>query len=130
MKQVGRRARPIDWQAITSGRFVFGTDLSLDGMLFGRILRSPHAHARIFGLDTTKARVMPGVHAVITAADFAPGKRYKHEGANDRPPIAGEIVCFVGQEVAAVAADTVEQAEAALGAIRVNYEPLDAPFTI
>lgn len=130
MKQVGRRVRPIDWQAITSGRFVYGTDLSLDGMLFGRILRSPHAHARILSLDTADARRMPGIHAVITAADFPHGKRYEHEGANDRPPIAAEVACFVGQEVAAVAAETIEQADAALGAIGVRYQPLAAPFTL
>jgi CO/xanthine dehydrogenase Mo-binding subunit/CO/xanthine dehydrogenase FAD-binding subunit len=73
---------------------------------------------------------MPGVRAVITAADFAPGTHYLHEGAKDRPPIAGDVVRFVGQEVAAVAADTAAQADRALRAIRVEYRRLDAPFTI
>ncbi|HUC63680.1 MAG TPA: molybdopterin cofactor-binding domain-containing protein [Alphaproteobacteria bacterium] len=130
MSEIGRRARPLDWQAITAGRFVFGTDLALEGMLVGRILRSPHAHARILSLEAEPARRLPGVRAVITAADFAPGMRYLHEGAGDRAPIAGDVVRFVGQEVAAVAADTAEQADAALRAIRVEYRRLDAPFTI
>jgi CO/xanthine dehydrogenase Mo-binding subunit/CO/xanthine dehydrogenase FAD-binding subunit len=130
VRQIGRRVRPLDWEAITSGRFIYGTDLVLDGMLTGRVLRSPHAHAQINALDVSEARTMPGVHAVITAADFPPGIRYRHEGAADRPPIAGDVVRFVGQEVAAVAAETREQADAALRAIRVSYGPLEAPFTI
>jgi CO/xanthine dehydrogenase Mo-binding subunit/CO/xanthine dehydrogenase FAD-binding subunit len=130
MKQVGRRARPLDWEALTAGRFVYGTDVALDGMLYGRILRSFHAHARIAALDSEAARRMPGVHAVITAADFGPGVHYMHEGAKDRQPIAGDVVRFVGQEVAAVAAETIEQAEAAVRVIRISYQRLDAPFTI
>jgi CO/xanthine dehydrogenase Mo-binding subunit/CO/xanthine dehydrogenase FAD-binding subunit len=130
MKQIGRRVPPRDWQALTSGRFLYATDLAPEGMLIGRILRSPHPHARITALDVAAALGMPGVHAVITAADFAPGVRYLHEGAADRPPLAEEAVRFIGQEVAAVAAETAEQAHAALRAIRVAYQPIGAPFTM
>lgn len=128
--EVGRSVRPLDWRDFTSGRFKYIGDLAPDGLLIGRILRSPHAHARIKSIDSTRARGLPGVHAVITAADFPEGARYIHDGARDRTPLAVEIVRFVGQEVAAVAAETAEQAQAALDAIEVVYEPLPAAFTI
>jgi CO/xanthine dehydrogenase Mo-binding subunit/CO/xanthine dehydrogenase FAD-binding subunit len=130
MSPVGRRHRPLDWQDLTSGGQIYSADLRLPGMLVGRILRSPHAHARILALDVEAARACPGVRAVITAADFPPGARYLHEGAADRPPLADGVVRFVGQEVAAVAADTAEAAEAALRTIRVRYRLLRAPLDI
>ena len=104
--------------------------MALQGILFGAILRSSHSHARIRDIDTSDARALPGVHAVITAADLPRGKRYVHEGAADRAPMAEEVVRFIGEEVAAVAAETPEIAEAALRAIRVDYEPIPAPVTI
>jgi CO/xanthine dehydrogenase Mo-binding subunit/CO/xanthine dehydrogenase FAD-binding subunit len=100
--------------------------------LFGAILRSPHPHAEIRAIDTSRAQRMPGVHAVITMADFAAGARYIHRGAplSDRPPLADGVVRHVGQEIAAVAADTVAQARAACRAIRVQYRLLPAPMTV
>ncbi len=130
MKQVGARRRPIDWDARSAGRVLYSGDVRLEGLLEGAILRSPHPHARIRGLDTERARSMTGVHAVITAADFPRGARYLHEGAADRPPLADGVVRFIGQEVAAVAAETREEAQAALRAIAVDYEPLPAPLTV
>jgi len=130
MKQIGRRVRPKDWEALTAGRFVYSSDLAPRGLLHGRILRSPHPHARIVRLDASAARRMPGVRAVITAADFPPGTTYPHEGAADREPLASAYVRFVGQEIAAVAAETLAQADAALGKIKVEYDLLDAPFTL
>ena len=127
---LGRSVRPLDWEKFTSGRFVYIGDLAPDGLLVGRILRSPHAHARLLSIDTSRARRMPGVHAVITAGDFPEGARYIHDGAADRSPLAVDTVRFVGQEVAAVAAETAEQAQAALDAIEVSYAPLPASFTI
>lgn len=127
---LGRSVRPLDWEKFTSGRFVYIGDLAPDGLLVGRILRSPHAHARLLSIDTSRARGMPGVHAVITAGDFPEGARYIHDGAADRSPLAVDTVRFVGQEVAAVAAETAEQAQAALDAIEVSYAPLPASFTI
>ena len=124
MKQIGRRVRPIDWQAITSGRFLYTADLPRERVLHGRILRSPYPLARILSIDVAAAASAPGVRAVITAADFPEGARYQHEGAADRPPMADGLVRFVGQEVAAVAADSPAQAEAALRLIRVRYRPL------
>jgi CO/xanthine dehydrogenase Mo-binding subunit/CO/xanthine dehydrogenase FAD-binding subunit len=129
MRQVGRRVRGIDWPARTSGALAYVADVRRDDALHGAILRSPHSHARIRAIDTSAARALPGVHAVITAADLAAGKRYLHEGAGDRAPLADGIVRFVGEEVAAVAAETAQQADAALRAIRVAYEVLRSPLT-
>ncbi|MBW0093080.1 molybdopterin-dependent oxidoreductase [Pseudonocardia sp. KRD-184] len=133
---VGDRVRPIDWDARSTGLVAFTADLPGDHRrgdhLHGAILRSPHPHAAITALDTSAARALPGVHAVITAADFAPGIRYLHRGGplSDRPPLADGVVRHVGQEVAAVAAETPEQAAAALRAIRVRYRRLRAPLTV
>jgi CO/xanthine dehydrogenase Mo-binding subunit/CO/xanthine dehydrogenase FAD-binding subunit len=130
MRHVGQRRRVIDWDARTSGTLLYSGDLKVDGLLEGLILRSPYPHAKIARLDVTKARAMPGVRAVVTAADFPPDVRYLHEGAADRPPLAQDYVRFVGQEVAGVAADTKLQAQAALRAIDVVYEPLPGPQTM
>src|ERR1700689_3245989 len=119
MKQVGRRIRPKGWEAITSGTFVYSSDLAPEGLLVGRILRSPHPSARIVSIDVSAARAMPGVHAVITGADLPTDLVYRHEGAGDRHPIARGCVRFIGEEVAAVAAETSALADAALAAIKI-----------
>ncbi len=130
MKHVGQRRRVIDWDARTSGSLLYTGDLKPDGLLEGLILRSPYPHAKIVRIDVSKARVLPGVRAVITAADFPADARYLHEGARDRAPLAQGYVRFVGEEVAAVAADTRLQAHAALRTIEVVYEPLPGPQTM
>jgi len=129
---VGKRVRPLDWERRTGGEDAYAGDISFEGLLIGRILRSPHPHAEIAHLDTTRARSLPGVHAVVTAADFAAGARYIHSSGDlsDRTPLAERVVRYVGEEIAAVAADTAEQAEAAIEAIDVRYTPLSAPLTI
>ncbi|MHC1559646.1 molybdopterin cofactor-binding domain-containing protein [Actinomycetospora sp. C-140] len=130
MTWVGRRVRPLDWDDRSAGRTLFTADLGGEHLV-GRVLRSPHHHAEIVAIDTARACRMPGVHAVITAADFAPDALYVHRGGplSDRPPLARGVVRHVGQEVAAVAAETAAQAEAALRAIRVRYRPRPAPLT-
>ena len=117
------------WLKVT-GRAIYTHDFSLPDMLWGAVLRSPHPHARIVAIDTTRAEGMPGVRAVITSAD-APD-RYVHLGPRyaDRYPLAHGRVRFVGEEVAAVAADTREQAQAAAAAIEVQYEVLPAVFGV
>ena len=117
------------WLKVT-GRAIYTHDFSLPDMLWGAVLRSPHPHARIVAIDTTRAEGMPGVRAVITSAD-APD-RYVHLGPRyaDRYPLAHGRVRFVGEEVAAVAADTREQAQAAAAAIEVQYEVLPAVFEV
>ncbi|GAA3100984.1 hypothetical protein GCM10010464_75520 [Pseudonocardia yunnanensis] len=128
---IGDRVRPIDWDARSAGLVAYTADLP-GGHLHGIILRSPHPYAEIVVIDIAAARAMPGVHAVITAADFTPGVRYLHRGGplSDRPPLADSVVRHVGQEVAAVAAETRAQAEAACRAIRVRYRRRAAPLTI
>lgn len=128
---VGEPVRPIDWQARSIGLVGYTGDLP-EPHLHGVILRSAHPYAEVRDIDTTTARAMPGVHAVLTAADFAPGIRYLHRGGplSDRPPLADGVVRHVGQEVAAVAAESRAQAEAACRAIRVRYRRRSAPLTV
>ncbi|MCW2698093.1 MAG: hypothetical protein JWR62_3178 [Modestobacter sp.] len=133
MTTVGRRVRPVDWEAKTSGTAIYAADLVPEGMLVGRILRSPHAYARVRSIDTSAARQVPGVHAVVTAADLPAGRTYAHVGPphSDRPLLARDVVRYVGEEVAAVAADTEEAAEAALRAIVVRYRSMRrAPLSV
>ncbi len=105
-----------------TGRSVFAADVTLPGMLWGKVLRSPFPHARIVSIDTTQARAVPGVHAVITAADLPDalvGRRLR-----DMPVLARDRVRFVGEKVAAVAAQDPDAAEEALLLIDVEYEEL------
>jgi CO/xanthine dehydrogenase Mo-binding subunit/CO/xanthine dehydrogenase FAD-binding subunit len=129
---VGQRVRPLDWRERSAGAVRYTADLREPHHLHAAVLRSPHPHARIVSLDVSRAVAMPGVRAVLTSADFPPGALYQHRGGplSDRPPLAVDVVRNVGQEVAAVAADTLEQAAAACRAIRVRYRQLPAPLTI
>ncbi|WP_283138317.1 molybdopterin cofactor-binding domain-containing protein [Rhizohabitans arisaemae] len=125
-KVVGTRVRPLDWDAKTAGTARYAADARPEGTLVGRILRSPYPHARIVRLDVDRASRVPGVRAVVTHRDLAPGVVYEHSGEpySDRPPLAVDRVAYVGQEVAAVAADTAEAAERALRLIDVRYRRL------
>ena len=127
---LGHPVPQIDWRKLTSGGANYTADLSFPGLLTAKVLRSPYPYAHIASIDVTWAERMPGVHAVITIADFKPGARYEHEGARDRPPLADGLVRFVGQEVAAVAAETAQLAAAAVDAIDIVYKPRPAPLTI
>ena len=128
---LGRPIRSIEWDARTSGASRYVADVVLPGTLVARVLRSPHPHARILSVDVRAATRMPGVTAVLTAADL-PDRLYKHEGGrlSDRRPLARDVVRFVGEEVAVVAAETAAQAAAALGVIHVRYQPLPAVTTV
>jgi len=109
-----------------TGKSVYAADVSLPGMLWGKALRSPFPHARIVRIDTEQAKAAPGVHAVITAADLPDslvGRRLR-----DMPVLARGVARFVGEKVAAVAAETEEAAEEALLLIDVEYEELPAVF--
>lgn len=128
---VGQRIRNVDWEARTTGTGRYSGDVRLEGMLVARVLRSPHPHARIRSIDVSAARRAPGVVAAITAADL-PERTYAHHGGplSDRYALARGVVRFVGEEVAAVAAETQEQAGAALRLLRVRYELLPAATTV
>ena len=109
-----------------TGKSVYAADVVLPGMLWGKVLRSPFPHARIVSIDTAQAQAVPGVHAVITAADLPDslvGRRLR-----DMPVLARDVVRFVGEKVAAVAADSLEAAEEALLLIDVEYEELPTVF--
>ena len=106
-----------------TGRTQFVSDVQLPGMLHARLLRSPHAHARIKRIDVSRARALRGVRAVLTAADIPELK----PGAKTRAHalLAIDRAVFFGQPVAAVAADDIAIADEALDLIDVEYEPLD-----
>ena len=127
LKYIGTRpVRPDGLEKVT-GRANFGADHALPGMLFGKVVRSPHAHARIKSVDTSAAEAMPGVLAVVTAADFPDRSQmsWRRKGFNDNL-LASDKVLYHGHAVAAVAATSNQAAEAAAGAVVVDYEVLDA----
>ncbi len=117
---IGRRQGRLDGFDKVSGRSVFTDDIKLPGMLHGKILRSPHARARITRIDTSRAEALPGVRLVVTGAD-APDLMYSEH----QPVFAQHVVNYVGEEVAAVAAVDLVTAEDALELIDVEYEPID-----
>ncbi|MFD2706136.1 xanthine dehydrogenase subunit D [Salibacterium lacus] len=124
----GRRTRP-DGEPKITGRLKYLTDLHVDGMLYGKIKRSEYPHARITGIYTEKAESLPGVKAVITHKDV-PAFNGFGIVMPDQPVLCGGTVRYTGDAVAAVAADTIEEAEAAIASIEVTYDPLpimDAP---
>lgn len=123
---VGQRTPLKDAEDKVTGRAVFGVDFSLPGMLYAKVLRSPHAHARILGIDTSRAEKIPGVHAVVTGKD-APDTRYGIK-LLDEYFLARDEVFYIGDEVAAVIAVDEKTAEEALRHIQVEYEPLPAVF--
>jgi 4-hydroxybenzoyl-CoA reductase subunit alpha len=122
---IGRRQPRLDGFEKVSGRAVFTDDIVLPGMLYGRVLRSPHPRARVVRIDAAKARALPGVKAVITGRDF-PDVLFTEK----QPVFARDIVNYVGEEVAAVAAVDAITAEEALHLIEVEYEPLPAATTL
>lgn len=117
--------KPDAWLKAT-GTAVYAGDVRLPGMLEGKILRSPHPHARIVSIDASAAAAMPGVYAVATGDDV--GATRIGRFIRDRHALARERVRYVGEPVAAVAAIDEETAERALQLINVAYDPLPAVF--
>ena len=105
-----------------SGKAVYAADISLPGMLWGKVLRSPYPYARIVSIDTSQAEALPGVHAVVTGQDMPDAKIGRR--MVDMPVLAQDVVRFVGEKVAAVAAIDKEAADEALLLIEVEYEEL------
>ena len=122
---VGRRNRKVEGLAKVTGRAVYADDLVLPRMLHAKLLRSIHAHARIVSIDATAALAKPGVHAVITGRDL-PGHFGIIPWTEDEQALCESKARYVGDAIAAVAADTELLAEEALRAIRVEYEVLPA----
>lgn len=122
---VGRSAPPLEAAEKLSGRAQYIADLYRPGMLYGAIVQSTHANARILGYDLTEAQAMKGVRAIVTGDDLDAAHRMG-PFIKDEPAFAKDKVCYVGEIVAAVAADTEEIARAAARLIRVEYEVLEA----
>lgn len=135
-KVIGTRPVRPDGVDKVTGRAEYGADVKLENLLYGAVLRSPHAHARIKRIDTSKAEALPGVKAVATHADFPKqesGSLDLGEGSANplwlvENVLAGEKVLYHGHPVAAVAATELHIAEDALALIEVEYEVL--PFVI
>ncbi|MGH9001818.1 MAG: aerobic carbon-monoxide dehydrogenase large subunit, partial [Acidimicrobiia bacterium] len=125
---VGARVKRVEDDRFIRGKGNYTDDFKLPGMLHMEILRSPHAHARIVSIDTTKAWAIPGVHLVMTGELMAqrnlawmPTLSYDTQAV-----LAMDKVRFQGQEVAAVVADDPYIAKDACEAIEVVYDPLPA----
>jgi CO/xanthine dehydrogenase Mo-binding subunit len=131
-KVIGTRPVRPDGADKVTGRAVYGGDMRLTGMLHGKVLRSPHAHARIKSINTSKAEALPGVKAVVTARDMPKAEeRIANLGEMSvnvkylsNNVLADDKVLYKGHAVAAVAATSVHIAEEALGLIDVEYEVL------
>ena len=119
---VGESVERVDLREKLTGEARYTADLKLPGMLHGKVLRSPQPHAEVLGIDTTAARALPGVHAIVTPFDAPQGRL-----APDML-VLDTRVRFVGDEVAAVAAEDEEIASRALGLIRLDYKAL--PFVL
>ena len=130
---VGKRPVRPDGVDKVTGRAQYGADLDLTGLLHARVLRSPHAHARIKSINTTNAEALPGVRAVVTAADLPFAAFSKEDLGNDYNRfkflsdnfLASDKALYRGHAVAAVAAENAHIAEAALALIDVDYEVLE-----
>ncbi|MDO5111753.1 MAG: xanthine dehydrogenase family protein molybdopterin-binding subunit [Clostridia bacterium] len=125
----GHNIPMVDGYEKVTGRAIYATDVMLPDMLYGKILRSPYAHARILSIDTSAAEALPGVVAVVTNADTA-RRKFSSSPYLDQYLFAEDEVRFIGDEVAAVAATDLRTAEEACALIKVEYEPLPAVFSI
>jgi 4-hydroxybenzoyl-CoA reductase subunit alpha len=127
---VGQPLPKIDAWGKVTGDTRYADDLVLPRMAFGKLLRSPHAHARITRVDTTLAKAVPGVYAVITGADLPRVKFGILPVSQDEEALCTDKVRMVGDPVAAVAAIDEETADRACRLIQVDYEPLPALMSI
>lgn len=131
LKVVGKPEPKVDGPKLASGRPAFVADVDVRGLLYGKIVPSPHAHARIIRIDASRARALPGVHAVLTHQDI-PRVSYTSAGQSWPEPSPHDMrslddkVRFVGDRVAAIAAETPELCEQAAKLIEVEYEVLPA----
>ncbi len=128
---IGRNLPRVDAEAIITGEAKYTIDIALPGMLHGKILRSPHAHARILNIDTGKAMKLKGVKAVITGKDTAGVKHGALEKAPwqmDKCMLTMDKARYIGDEIAAVAATSEDIAEEALDLVNIEYEVLPAVF--
>jgi putative selenate reductase molybdopterin-binding subunit len=130
---VGKPEQKVDAVKLALGKPVFADDIELRGMLYGALMTSPHAHARIKHIDTSKAKAIPGVHAVLTYKDVrrvvyaSGGQSYPNPPPYDQVSLDSKVR-HVGDRVAIVAAETPELCQRAIEAIEVEWEILPAVF--
>ena len=122
-KTVGTRVPRPDGVDKVTGKATYGADISAPGMLYGRILRSPHAHAKIKSIDVSEAAKAPGVKAIVTSEDFAETDDPHFADIRDNCLARGKVL-YDGHAVAAVAATSKSEAKAAIRLIKVDYEVL------
>ena len=134
-KVVGKNITRIDALSKVTGKAKYTLDLELPGMLYGKILRSPYPHAKVVKLDVERAKAMPGVIAVVIPDDVP---QVQYSSAGSMPSnliIEDEMVLtdhprYIGDRIAAVAARSYEEAEAAVRAIEIDYEVLPGIFNV
>jgi len=126
---LGKSVPLVDAYEKVTGQLKYAGDLSIPGMLHAKVLRSPYAHARIVSIDTSQAVSLPGVRAVISHKNI-PDKEWLCGHINFFGKVMDSVVRYVGDDVAAVAADDEATAERAIGLIDVEYEQLPAVFDI
>ncbi len=129
LQVVGKSIPALNAKKMATGRATFVSDLQLPGMLYGRILTSPHAHAVIRNINVAKAKALPGVHAVLTYHDVSRTPYTRVERAQNGTDVQDQycldyMMRYVGDRVAAVAAESAELAEMALRLIEVDYQIL------
>jgi CO/xanthine dehydrogenase Mo-binding subunit len=137
LRQVGKPLRRVDALGKAVGATVYAGDFSMPNMLHGKVLRSSEPSARIVRLDVDQARALPGVACVLVASDLPnarlatdiPGQTgQKQRAGSDAPVLASDVVRFVGEPIALVAAETAAIAQRAVELIRVEYEPLPGVY--
>src|SRR5579872_2730762 len=125
-RHVGKSHVLMEAPQIVTGKATYPSDIQLPKMLHGKLLRSPHPHAKILSIDLSKAEKIPGVKAIVVGRDL-PDIRYG-SAIRERYVLARDVVRFVGEPIAGVAAVDMETAEAAINAIDIEYEQLPAVY--
>jgi CO/xanthine dehydrogenase Mo-binding subunit len=126
MQVIGKPTPRVEGVQKVTGSATYATDVTLAGMLWGKVLRSPIAYGRIARVDISQALKIPGVKAVITGKDVAGLKIGRR--IYDMPILADDLVRYVGEKVAAIAAESEEAAERAIELIEIDYEPMEPLF--
>lgn len=126
---VGQSFERLDGEAKARGQARYAADIELPGMLHGRLVRSPHPHARVLGIDPSAALAVPGVVAVLTAKDVPGRNAVGSRGVQDQPILVIDHVRFLAEPVAMVVAETPQAAAEGVAKVKVDYEPLPGVFT-
>jgi carbon-monoxide dehydrogenase large subunit len=125
---IGTNVGRVEGAEKVSGQAIYGADVHFADALWGKILRSPYPHARIKSIDTSKAWKVPGVKAIVTGKDEP--EHYQGKSIRDIPVLCWDKVRYIGDKVAAVAAESRDAAEEAVNLIDVEYEELPAVFDV